>query len=85
MSSTTTSKYDNLFSSNPLGDDEIKQESSFLSEKDRGVKGLSELTKNYFRATKGAKTKFITLKALKSTNITTELRRMESSTPQTSR
>jgi hypothetical protein len=72
MSSATTSKYDKLFSSNPLGDDEIKQETSFLSEKDRGVKGSSELTKNYIRATRGAKTKFITLKALASSGTTTD-------------
>jgi hypothetical protein len=55
-----------------LGDDEIKQETSFLSEKDRGVKGSSELTKNYIRATRGATTKFITLKALASSSTTTD-------------
>ena len=71
-SATTTSRYDNLFSSTALGDDEIKQETSFLSEKDRGVKGSSELMKNYIRATKGTPTKFITLKALASNSITTD-------------
>jgi hypothetical protein len=55
-----------------LGDDEIKQESSFLSEKDRGAKGSSELMKNYIRATKGTPTKFIALKALASSSITTD-------------
>ena len=72
MSSTTTSKYDNLFASTDLDDDDIKQESSFLSEHDRGAKGSPELAKNYARATKGTNTKFITLKSLKSNNITTE-------------
>ena len=72
MSSTTTSKYDNLFASTDLDDDDIKQESSFLSENDRGAKGSPELAKNYARATKGTNTKFITLRSLKSNNITTE-------------
>jgi hypothetical protein len=72
MSSTTTSKYGNLFSSTHLDDDEIKQESSFLSENDRGAKGSSELTKNYIRATKGTRTKLITLRALRLSNITTK-------------
>ncbi len=72
MSSATTSKYDNLFASTDLDDDDIKLESSFLSENDRGAKGSPELAKNYIRATKGTNTKFITLRSLKSNNVTTE-------------
>ncbi len=71
-SATTTSRYDNIFSSSAIGDDEIIQESSFLSEKDRGAKGSPELLKNYLRATKGTHTKYVALKALASNSITTE-------------
>ena len=46
MSSTATNRYDILFSEvTPLKDDDIKQESSTLSEKDRGAKGSPEFIK----------------------------------------
>ena len=73
-SSTTRNKYDILFSNNtPLGDEEIRQESSTLSESDRGTKGSPEYNKNHHRATLGTSTKFITLSALTSKGITTEI------------
>ena len=72
--STSTNKYDVLFSrSNPMDDKDITQESSTLSEKDRGSKGSSELQKNYSRATKGTETKFITLLGLTSGATTTDI------------
>jgi hypothetical protein len=76
MPSTTKNKYGMLFSNSiPLGDEEIKQESSTLSESDRGTKakGSPEFSKNHHRATLGTSTKFITLSALTSSGITTEI------------
>ena len=74
MSSTATNIYDNLFcNTTPLGDDEIQQESSYLSENDRGAKGSTELLKNHIRATQGTKTKYIALSALSSNAITTDI------------
>jgi hypothetical protein len=55
-----------------MKDADIKQESSTLSESNRGAKGSSELLKNHYRATKGTKTKFITIQALTSSGITTD-------------
>ena len=74
MLSTATNIYDNLFcNTTPLGDDEIQQESSYLSENDRGAKGSTELLKNHIRATQGTKTKYIALSALSSNAITTDI------------
>ena len=71
--STSTNKYDNLFSEiSAMKDADIKQESSTLSENNRGAKGSSELLKNHYRATKGTKTKFITIQALTSSGITND-------------
>ncbi len=55
-----------------MDDKDIRQESSVLSEKDRGAKGSSELLKNHHRATKGTEIKFITLQGLTSGGTTTE-------------
>ena len=71
--STSMNKYDNMFSKvSPMKDEDIKQESSTLSENNRGAKGSSELQKNHHRATKGTGTKFITLLALTSSGTTTD-------------
>jgi len=71
--STSMNKYDNMFSKvSPMKDEDIKQESSTLSENNRGAKGSSELQKNHYRATKGTVTKFITLLALTSSGTTTD-------------
>jgi hypothetical protein len=71
--STSTNKYDNLFSaSTPMTVEGIKKESSTLSENDRGAKGSPELLKNHHRATKGTLHKFITLQALTSSGTTTD-------------
>jgi len=79
MSSTATNIYDNLFcNTTPLGDDEIQQESSYLSENDRGAKGSTELLKNHIRATQGTKTKYIALSALSSNAITTDIEKKQS-------
>lgn len=55
-----------------MDDKDIRQESSVLSEKDRGAKGSSELLKNHHRATKGTEIKFITLQGLTSGGTTTD-------------
>ena len=49
-----------------MDDKDITQESSTLSENNRGAKGSSELQKNHYCATKGTETKFITLLGLTS-------------------
>ena len=72
--STSTNKYDTLFSeASAMQDADIKQESSTLSESNRGAKGSSELLKNHYRATKGTTTKFITIQALTSSGITSDV------------
>ena len=71
--STSTNKYDTLFSEvSPMKDADIKKESSTLSESNRGAKGSSELLKNHHRATKGTTNKFITLQALTSSVTTSD-------------
>ena len=55
-----------------MDDKDITQESSTLSEKDRGAKGSPELQKNHARATKGTETKYITLLGLTSGGTTTD-------------
>lgn len=71
--SASTNKYDNLFSAaTPMSVEDIKKESSTLSENNRGAKGSQELLKNHYRATKGTAQKFITLQALTSSGTTTD-------------
>ena len=55
-----------------MRDEDIKLESSTLSENSRGAKGSSELQKNKYRATKGTENKFITLQALATSSTTTD-------------
>jgi hypothetical protein len=71
--STSTKKYDNMFSEvSPMKDADIKQESSTLSKSNRAANGSSKLLKNHYRATKGTAVKFITLQALTSSVTTSD-------------